>query len=93
MQRRSGERQLGPVIRKASLGYRPQALPEVEVVYFAASESGTEFTVDPWTELQGDIAGFEVVPLEGTHFLPEEQCIIGPTRAPELVAELERRLD
>ena len=81
------ERQLGPVIRRAAFGYSPRRL-DVETIYFAASESGTDLTVDPWSELQSSSSAFRVVGLEGVHFQPEERCIIGPNRVHELVVHL-----
>ena len=89
---RDAERQLGPVVRTASLGYKPNRIDGVPVLFFAASESGSTFTIDPWTEVQGTDEGFEIVHLDGVHFLPEDECIIGPGKAPALVAELIRRL-
>ena len=84
------ERQLGPVIRRAALGYTPKRL-DIPLVYLSASESANEVTVDPWTEVQGDL-GLDVVSIEGVHFLPEDRCIIGEGRAAELVEHVLRRL-
>jgi len=74
------ERQLGPVVRRAALSYRPEPLP-ASVIYFSASESANDLTVE----------AFEVVELDGVHFLPEVECIIGPSRVGQLVAELTKR--
>ena len=84
------ERQLGPVIRRAALTYRPQAL-DAPVLYFAASESADDLTVDPWAELQY-LRGFRAVEIDGVHFLPEVRCIIGPNRADEVVDAMNRFL-
>ncbi len=84
------ERQLGPVIRRAALGYTPKRL-DIPLVYFSASESDNAVTVDPWTDVQDDL-GLEVVSIEGVHFLPEDRCIIGERRATELVEHVLRRL-
>ncbi len=80
------ERQLGPVIRRAALGYTPQPL-DVPVVYVGASESDNSVTHDPWSELQGDLP-FTAVEIEGVHFQPEARCIIGVNRAAEFVASV-----
>ena len=80
------ERQLGPVIRRAALTYRPSVL-DVPVLYCAASESDDDVTVDPWAKLQY-LRGFRAVELDGVHFLPEERCIIGPNRVDRLVEVL-----
>ena len=80
------ERQLGPVIRRAALNYRPRPL-DLPIVYIGASESDNAVTVDPWTNLQ-DGKPFEVIEIEGVHFLPEAECIIGPNKAGDLVARL-----
>ena len=85
------ERHLGPVIRRAAASYAPQPL-DVPLLYLAASESGTELTIDPWTALQAPIAPLDVVTIEGTHYLPEETCIGGPGGVDELVAALLERL-
>ncbi|RZV47470.1 MAG: amino acid adenylation domain-containing protein [Acidimicrobiales bacterium] len=82
------ERQLGPVIRRASLGYEPPPL-EVRTLYFAATESGVELTVDPWRSL---VPQLDVVTIEGVHYLPDERCIIGPNKVGELVEALSARL-
>ena len=84
------ERQLGPVIRRAALNYRPEFL-DLPVLYFSASESENSVTVDPWTEVQGSARPLQVVTLEGVHFLPEERCIIGRERVGELVDALTAR--
>ena len=34
----------------------------------------------------------DVVTVEGVHFMPEERCIIGKTKAPELVRKLQEHL-
>ena len=86
------ERQLGPVIRRAALNYRPEFL-DLPVVYFSASASDDAVTVDPWAEVQGTARPLDVVTLEGVHFLPEDECIIGKKRVHELVAALQDRLD
>ena len=80
------ERQLGPVIRRAALDYSPVA-QDVPVVYISASESENDVTLDPWAALQAGLP-FEVVTVEGVHFLPEERCIVGSERAPDLVKAL-----
>ncbi len=85
------ERQLGPVIRRAAAKYRPDE-QSIRVIYVSASESSNAVTVDPWRELHGDV-NFEVVTIEGVHFLPEDQCIIGFERAPELVERLTEIMD
>jgi len=82
------ERQLGPIIRRASLAYEPPPL-EVRTLYFSATESGTELTVDPWLSL---VPQLDVVTIEGVHFLPDERCIIGPNKVGELVEALGARL-
>lgn len=86
------ERQLGPVIRRAALNYTPARL-ELPVVYFSASKSENAVTVEPWTEVQGDGLPLDVVTIEGVHFLPEDECIIGTRRVHELVAALRSRLE
>jgi len=78
------------VVRRAALSYRPEPL-SASVIYFSASESANDLTVDPWSALQRDAQAFEVVELEGVHFLPEVECIIGPSRVGQLVAELTKR--
>ncbi|MGI9606484.1 MAG: amino acid adenylation domain-containing protein [Acidimicrobiales bacterium] len=83
------ERQLGPVVRRAALGYAPGPL-DTDVVYYAASESDDALTVDPWTRLHGE--RLAVVELDGVHFLPDERCIVGPTRVHTLADDLQRRL-
>ena len=84
------ERQLGPVVRRAALAYRARPL-EAPVLYLAASESDDDVTVDPWAELQY-LRGFLAVEIDGVHFLPEERCIVGPNRAPEVVAAINKFL-
>ncbi len=84
------ERQLGPVIRRAAFGYEPKR-QDFPVVYISASESDREVTVDRWRELQ-DGAPFESFTVDGCHFIPEERCILGERKAPELVRELSLRL-
>ncbi|MGI9607122.1 MAG: hypothetical protein ACR2P0_13375, partial [Acidimicrobiales bacterium] len=61
-----------------------------DVVYYAASESDDALTVDPWSRLHGE--RLAVVELEGVHFLPEDRCIVGPTRVRALADDLQRRL-
>ena len=85
------ERQLGPVIRRAALAYRAEPL-DAPVLYLAASESDDEVTVDPWAALQY-LRGFRAFEIDGCHFLPEERCIIGPNKAPELVEAVRAFLD
>jgi|GEM_PF-6131556 len=85
------ERQLGPVIRKAALQYRPKPL-DVPVVYVGASESDNAVTLDPWTEVQ-DGKPFDVIEVEGVHFLPEDRCIIGRNKAADLVEQLSEYFD
>ncbi len=85
------ERQLGPVIRRAALNYRPEYL-DLPVVYFSASASDNAVTVDPWTGVQGTGRPLDVVTIEGVHFLPEDECIIGRDRVHELVVALQRRM-
>lgn len=85
------ERQLGPVIRRAALNYRPKFL-DLPIVYFSASASEDAVTVDPWTAVQGSDRPLDVVVIEGVHFLPEDECIIGRHRVHELVAALHARL-
>lgn len=81
------ERQLGPVIRRAALGYTPTPL-DLPVTYVSASESDNAVTLDPWSELQGDLS-FAVVEIDGVHFQPEERCIIGVNRAGILTQSLD----
>ena len=85
------ERQLGPVIRRAAARYSPKA-QDVPVIYVSASESSNEVTVDLWRQLQSD-SPFELITIEGVHYMPEEQCIIGRRKAPELVGQLRKILD
>ncbi len=85
------ERHLGPVIRRASAAYSPAPL-DARVLYLAASESGTELTIDPWTALQAPIGELDIVTIEGTHYLPEETCIVGPGGVGDLVQALTSRL-
>ena len=82
------ERQLGPVIRRAALGYEPAPL-DVPVLYVGASESDNAVTLDPWADLQRT-AGlpFEEVGVDGVHFQPEDRCIIGTRQAPDFVEKL-----
>ena len=84
------ERQLGPVIRRAALNYTPTR-QDVRVLYVSASESENEVTLNPWQNLQGD-APLEVITVDGAHFLPEERCILGPEKAPDLVKALVAQL-
>ncbi|MFT7473997.1 MAG: amino acid adenylation domain-containing protein [Verrucomicrobiales bacterium] len=85
------ERQLGPVIRRAALQFKPRPL-DLPVVYIAASESDDAVTLDPWAELQSGYP-FEVIEIEGVHFLPEDRCVIGQNKAPTLVEKLGQHLD
>ena len=85
------ERQLGPVIRRAAFNYRPRPL-DLPIVYVGASESDNAVTVDPWAELQAG-KPFELIEVEGVHFLPEAECIIGPNKATDLVDGLSSYLD
>ena len=84
------ERELGPVVRKASAQYRP-AQVALNVLYLAASESDDSVTNEPWQSFVEASAGsFELVTLQGVHFLPEEQCIIGQNGAPRAAAAIVR---
>ena len=84
------ERELGPVIRKASAQYRPTQVA-LNVLYLAASESDDSVTNEPWQSFVETSAGnFELVTLQGVHFLPEEQCIIGQNSAPRAAAAIVR---
>ncbi len=85
------ERQLGPVIRRAALRYKPKPL-DVPVVYVGASESDNAVTLDPWAEVQDGLP-FDVIEVEGVHFLPEDRCIIGRNKAADLVEQLSEYLD
>lgn len=80
------ERQLGPVIRRAALGYTPMP-QDVRVLYVSASDSDNDVTLTPWQDLQAGLP-FEFITVEGVHFLPEEQCILGPEKVPNLVESL-----
>ena len=84
------ERQLGPIIRRAARDYEPPR-QDVRVVYVSATESADEVTLDPWCSLQAG-APFEVITIDGVHFLPEERCILGQEKAPELAEQLLLRL-
>ena len=89
------ERQLGPVIRRAAAEYSPKP-QDVPVVYVSASESDNAVTLDLWADLhdaKNQSSTFEVIEIDGVHFLPEERCIIGPERVGELVEKLEGHLD
>ncbi len=85
------ERQLGPVIRRAAAGYTP-APQDVRVIYVSASESDPDVTVNLWRALHGHSGNadsrFVIVSIDGVHFLPEDRCIIGKEKAPELVERL-----
>ncbi len=75
------ERQLGPVIRAAALGYLPPRL-DVPVLYVSASESDDELTTTPWTTLcAGSSSAFEVLSIDGVHFEPAERGVLGPNNA------------
>ena len=88
---KDAERQLGPVIRRAAAAYSP-APQNLRVIYVSASESGNDVTVDPWRELH-QFGRFDVIDIDGVHFLPEFRCILGDRKAPELVQRLREHLD
>ena len=85
------ERQLGPVIRRAAASYSPKP-QNMRVIYVSASESGNDVTVDLWRELHTGYQ-FDLIEIEGVHFLPEFRCIIGDRKAPELVQRLSEQLE
>ena len=86
------ERRLGPVIRQAAIAYVPKFL-DVPAIYFSATDSPPHQTVEPWSDLQRGARQFEVITVDGAHFVPEDRCILGPGRVDSLAEAIMAHLD